>query len=61
MKMYRVYVIDKFSKLPLACYDVHAINKRQAKSKIFKRVLKKDESYLLIANKLKGGADNGKQ
>lgn len=56
MRMYRVYITDKFSKLPFAYYDVRAINKRQAKSKIFKTVLKKDKSYLLIANKLKGGA-----
>jgi hypothetical protein len=57
--MYRVYIADKFTRFPLAYYDVRAITKRRAKTKIFKQVLKKDKSYLLIVSKMKGGADNG--
>lgn len=53
--MYRVYITDKFTRFPLAYYDVRAITKRRAKTKIFKQVLKKDKSYLLIVSKIKGG------
>ena len=56
--MYRVFIIDEFSKFPLAYHDVSAITKWGAKAKTFKWVCKKDKSYLLIAHKLKGGANN---
>jgi hypothetical protein len=54
MKMYRVYIVDKFSRLPLAYHDVLAITKWGAKAKIFKYVCEKDRSYLLFASNLKG-------
>ena len=59
MRTYRVYIADKFTRIPLGYYDVRAITKRRAKTEIFKQVLKKDKSYLLIVSKMKGGADNG--
>ena len=33
MRMYRVYIADKFTRFPLAYYDVRAITKRRAKTK----------------------------
>lgn len=46
MRLYRVHVADKFTKWPLAYYDVHAWTKWGAKRKIFK-ICEKDTSYLL--------------
>lgn len=53
MSKYRVFIIDKFLKMPLVFHEVSAITKWGAKAKIFKWVCEKDKSYLLIAHKLK--------
>ena len=47
--IYRVYVADKFTKIPLAYYDVRAWTKGSAKRKIFKEVCSKDDGYLVTA------------
>ena len=49
MRMYRVWIADKFTKWPLAYHDVKAWTKRGAKRKIFKRVCEGDTSYILVA------------
>lgn len=49
MRMYRVWIADKFTKWPLAYHDVKAWTKRGAKRKIFKLVCEKDTSYTLTA------------
>ena len=49
MQVYRVYVADKLTKMPLAYYDVRAWSKGSAKRKIFKVACSKDKSYLLTA------------
>ena len=49
MRVYRVYVADRFTKIPLAYYDVRAWSKGSAKRKIFKVVCSKDKGYLLTA------------
>jgi hypothetical protein len=49
MRMYRVYIADKFTKWPLASHDVHAWTKWGAKRKIFKYVCEGDISYILVA------------
>lgn len=47
--MYRVYIADKFTRMPLAYHDVKAWTKRGAKHKIFKYVCEGDTSYILVA------------
>lgn len=47
MRLYRVWVADKFTRIPLAYYDVHALTKCGAKRKVFKSVCQKDTGYLL--------------
>lgn len=47
--VYRVYIADRLTKMPLAYYDVLAWTKAGAKLKIFKEVCSKDDSYLLTA------------
>jgi hypothetical protein len=49
MRLYRVYIADKFTKWPLAYHDVKAWTRWGAKRKIFKWIREKDTSYLLIA------------
>lgn len=49
MRMYRVWIADKFTKWPLAYYDVKAWTKKGAKRKIFKNVCERDTSYILVA------------
>lgn len=49
MRLYRVYIADKFTKMPLAYHEVHAWTKRGAKRKIFKWICEKDTSYILTA------------
>lgn len=49
MRLYRVYIADKFTKWPLVYHEVHAWTKRGAKRKIFKWVYEGDTSYILIA------------
>lgn len=53
MRMYRVYIADKFTKWPLAHYDVKAWTKWGAKRKVFKHVCEKDTSYILTASRIK--------
>lgn len=52
MRMYRVYIADKFTKWPLAYHDVKAWTKTGAKRKIFKHVCEGDTSYILVASKV---------
>ena len=47
--MYRVYIADKFTRMPLAYHDVKAWTKCGAKRKIFKYVCEYDTSYILVA------------
>lgn len=49
MRMYRVWIVDKFTKWPLAYRDVKAWTKAGAKYKIFKHVCEGDTSYILVA------------
>ena len=49
MRMYRVWIADKFTEWPLVYHEVHAWTKRGAKRKIFKWVCEKDTSYTLTA------------
>ena len=52
MRMYRVYIADKFTRMPLAYHDVKAWTKRGAKHKIFKYVCEGDTSYILVAKSI---------
>jgi hypothetical protein len=47
MILYRVYIADKLTRMPLTYHDVYAWTKRGAKRKVFKSVCQKDTSYLL--------------
>lgn len=49
MRMYRVYIIDKFNEWPLTSHDVRAWTKWGAKCKIFKQVCEGDTRYILVA------------
>ena len=51
MRVYRVCVADRFSKMPLGYFDVRAWTKRGATRKIFKKVCSEDDSYLVIASR----------
>lgn len=51
MRIYRVYVADMFSKIPLGYFDVRAWTKGSAKRKIFKKVCSEDDSYLVTASR----------
>lgn len=52
MRMYRVYIVDKLTRWPLAYHEVHAWTKAGAKRKIFKWVCEGDTSYTLVAKKI---------
>lgn len=52
MRLYRVWIADKFTKWPLVYHDVKACTKWGAKRKIFKWVCEKDTSYILTAVKV---------
>jgi hypothetical protein len=47
MILYRVWIADKLTRMPLAYHDVFAWTKWGAKRKVFKSVCLKDASYLL--------------
>ena len=47
MRLYRVWVADKFTRMPLAYYDVPAWTKYCAKRKVFNDICQKDTGYLL--------------
>lgn len=49
MVLYRVYIADKFTRMPLAYQDVYAWTQWGAKRKVFKSVCQKDTGYLLAA------------
>jgi hypothetical protein len=49
MRMYRVYIVDKFTKMLLAYHEVHAWTRWGAKRKIFKWVCEGDTSSILVA------------
>ena len=46
MKMYKVYVVDKFTKCPLITYEVEALTRWHAKRKVARQY---DKTYLIIA------------
>jgi hypothetical protein len=48
MRLYRVYISDRFTKIPLSYVDIKALTKHGAKRKVFNTVCKKDTSYILI-------------
>lgn len=52
-KMYRVYVIDRFSKWPLTYHEVYSWTKCGAKRKVFRYVCEKDNRYILVASMVK--------
>lgn len=47
MRTYRVYIVDKFTKMPLGSCDIKAWTKSGAKRKVFNQVCEKDTSYIL--------------
>lgn len=49
MRLYRVWIADKLTRMPLAYYDIRAWTKLGAKHKIFTTVCQKDTGYLLTA------------
>lgn len=53
MSNYTVYITDKFTKIPLGCYYVKALTKWGAKRKVYKEILGKDTTMLLVASKVK--------
>ena len=50
MRIYNVWVADRFTKMPLASYKVEALCKWHAKRIVFK-ALDKDKSFLIIVSK----------
>jgi hypothetical protein len=52
MRKYKVWIVDKFTGVPLAYHIVRAWTKRGAKRWIFKTALKGDTTYILIATPL---------
>ena len=51
MKIYKVYVVDRFTKWPLSVYKVKAFTRWGAKRKAFKEICQKDKNYLIIVSK----------
>ena len=49
MKLYRVWIVDKLTRIPVARCDVKAWTKFGAKRRIFKELCEKDTSYCLVA------------
>lgn len=49
MRNYKVWIVDKFTGIPLAYHIVRAWTKRGAKRWIFKTVLEGDTTYILRA------------
>ncbi len=52
MRNYKVWIVDKFTKMPLSYHIVRAWTKWGAKRWIRKTVLKGDTSYNLVAKPL---------
>ena len=48
MRTYKVYVADKFTKLPLLVYEVDALTKWHAKRKV---ACHYDKTYLITASR----------
>ena len=48
MKKYKVYIADKFTRMPLCTYEVEALSKRHAASIVYRKVCQKDKSYLYL-------------
>lgn len=51
MKIYKVYVADKFTKWPLFVCNIKALTRWGAKRKAFREVCQKDKTYLIIVSK----------
>lgn len=49
MRNYKVWIVDKFTGIPLAYHIVRAWTKRGAKRWIYKTVLEGDTTYILRA------------
>lgn len=47
MRLYRVYISDRFTKMPLGYIDMKALTKHGAKRRVFNTVCQKDTSYIL--------------
>lgn len=54
MALFKVYVADKFTKIPLVYYEIKSNFKFMAKRKVIKDILNNDKSYIVVATKMKG-------
>lgn len=48
MRKYKVYIADKFTRMPLGTYEVKAFSKRHAANIVYKKVCQKDKTYLYL-------------
>ncbi len=58
MNKYKVWIADRFTKIPLAEFEITALTKWGAKTRAFKEICRKNRSYVVIVSRLKERDDN---